>query len=132
MSRKAAERLPPSAVASAFGTFLVIVSLAVACGEAGEGGPTPTATTTAPTAATPAGEAPGVSDTEILLGADCPLAGAYGAVYSMIPKASEAYFKYVNETQGGVCGRRIVYKVEDNGADPAKALEAARKLVEQD
>jgi branched-chain amino acid transport system substrate-binding protein len=121
------------------GALLAIVLLAAACGEsddqeAGTASPTqppsPTAATTTP--ATPAGEVPGVSDTEILLGADCPLAGAYGAVYSMIPKASEAYFKYVNETQGGVCGRKIVYKVEDNGSDPAKALEAARKLVEQD
>ena len=130
MSRKAAERLLPKAVS--IGVLLGVIFFAVACGESEEGGPTPTATTTTPTAATPAGEVPGVSDTEILLGADCPLAGAYGAVYSMIPKASEAYFKYVNETQGGVCGRKIVYKVEDNGSDPAKALEAARKLVEQD
>jgi ABC-type branched-subunit amino acid transport system substrate-binding protein len=112
--------------------LLAIISLAAACGDSDEGGPTPAATSTASTAATPTEDVPGVSDTEILLGADCPIAGAYGAVYSMIPKASEAYFKYVNETQGGVCGRKIVYKVEDNGSDPAKALEVARKLVEQD
>jgi branched-chain amino acid transport system substrate-binding protein len=132
MKRKTAERLPPQAVAMACGTLLTIISLTVACGGSKEDEPTLTATTTAPTAATPAGEVPGVSDTEIVLGADCPLAGVYGAVYSMIPKASEAYFKFINETQGGVCGRKIVYKVEDNGSDPAKALEAARKLVEQD
>jgi branched-chain amino acid transport system substrate-binding protein len=89
-------------------------------------------TGTAEATATSAAEAPGVTDTEILLGVDAPLAGVSGAVYSQIPEATEAYFKYVNETQGGVCGRKIVYKVEDNGSDPAKALEAARKLVEQD
>ena len=132
MKRETAERLPPQAVAMACGALLAIIFLTVACGGSKEDEPTPTATTTAPTAATPANEAPGVSDTEIVLGADCPLAGVYGAVYSMIPKASEAYFKFINETQGGVCGRKIVYKVEDNGSDPAKALEAARKLVEQD
>ena len=55
-----------------------------------------------------------------------------GAVYAMIPDATSAYFKYVNETQGGVCGRKIVYKVEDNNDDPAKGVEAVRKLVEQD
>jgi hypothetical protein len=43
-----------------------------------------------------------------------------------------AYFDYINETEGGVCGRRIVYRVEDNKDDPAIALEVARKLVEQD
>ncbi len=50
----------------------------------------------------------------------------------MIPQATEAYFKYINDTQGGVCGRKIVYKVEDSQDDPAGAVEAVRKLVEQD
>ena len=60
------------------------------------------------------------------------LSGTLGAVYATVPKSTAAYFNYVNETQGGVCGRKIVYKYEDNFDDPAKALEAARKLVEQD
>jgi branched-chain amino acid transport system substrate-binding protein len=78
------------------------------------------------------GPPPGITDTEILLGAECILSGTLGAVYATVPKATKAYFDYINDTQGGVCGRKIVYKIEDNGDDPAKALEAARKLVEQD
>jgi len=50
----------------------------------------------------------------------------------MIPRATEAYFKYVNDTQGGVCGREIVYKFEDNEGSPEGGLEAVRKLVERD
>jgi branched-chain amino acid transport system substrate-binding protein len=46
--------------------------------------------------------------------------------------ATQAYFKYINDTQGGVCGRKIVYKMEDNQNDAAKGLEAARKLIERD
>ena len=134
MKRKTAEASAAPAVAMACGILLAVIFVDRCLRRVGGDGATPAPPTTSMrrTAATPAGEVPGVSDTEIVLGADCPLAGAYGAVYSMIPKASEAYFKYVNETQGGVCGRKIVYKVEDNGSDPAKALEAARKLVEQD
>ena len=60
------------------------------------------------------------------------LSGTFGAVYAILPQTQQAYFKYVNETKGGVCGRQIVLKVEDNGNDPAKALEVTRKLVEQD
>jgi len=121
--------------------WLVLLALAalslvllVACGEEKEPTPTPggTPTPAASTTPTTATEAPGITDTEILLGADVPLAGAFGAVYATIPQATEAYFKYVNDTQGGVCGRKIVYKVEDNGDDPAKAIEVVRKLVEQD
>jgi branched-chain amino acid transport system substrate-binding protein len=119
--------------------LLVVVALAagsllvVACEEE-EGEETPTATPTAAATGTPApaGEVAGITDTEIILGADCPLSGALGAVYATIPQATEAYFKYINDTQGGVCGRKIVYKVEDNQDDPAKGLEVVRKLVEQD
>jgi branched-chain amino acid transport system substrate-binding protein len=124
------------------GRYLLVVAalmagllLSVACEEGEEETPTPGGTPAATVADTPtatAAEAPGITDTEIHLGADVPLSGAFGAVYATIPKATGAYFKYINETQGGVCGREIVYKVEDNQDDPAKAMEVVRKLVEQD
>jgi branched-chain amino acid transport system substrate-binding protein len=114
---------------------LVLIPLAAACGgEEEEATPTPGDTPTAAATGTPTATAkvPGITDTEILLGADCPLAGAMGAVYATIPQTVEAYFRYINDTQGGVCGREIVYKVEDNQDDPAKAVEVVRKLVEED
>jgi len=78
-----------------------------------------------------AGAPPGVTANEILLGADSILSGSLGAVYATIPQATTAYFNYINDTQGGVCGRKITYKVEDNQDDPAVSLSAVRKLVEQ-
>jgi branched-chain amino acid transport system substrate-binding protein len=129
--------------------FLLLAAVLVAmaaCG--GDGEETPSATTTAAATGSPSatgvgtatpsgtttasGEVPGITDTEILLGAEVILSGTLGAVYATVPKATAAYFNYINETQGGVCGRKIVYKYVDNYDDPAKALEAARKLVEQD
>jgi branched-chain amino acid transport system substrate-binding protein len=115
---------------------VILIPLAVACGgeEEEEGTPTPGDTPTAAATGTPASTVvgPGITDTEIILGGDCPLAGAMAAVYATIPQATGAYFDYVNDTQGGVCGRKIVYKVEDNNDDSAKAIEVVRKLVEQD
>ena len=111
---------------------LSLISLAVACGDEEEAPSTPGGTPTATAVATATAEVPGITDTEILLGADVPLSGALAAVYATIPQATEAYFNYINDTQGGVCGRKIVYKVEDNQDDPARAIEAVRKLVEQD
>ena len=122
---------------------LAVIPLAVACGGEEEETPTPGGTPTAAATGTPtatvsgsptasAEEAPGITDTEIILGADVILGGAMGAVYATIPQATEAYFNYINDTQGGVCGRKIVYKLEDNQDDPAKAVEAVRKLVEQE
>jgi branched-chain amino acid transport system substrate-binding protein len=115
---------------------LVIIPLALACeGEEEEAAtPTPTVTGAATPADTPTATAagPGITDTEIILGQHAMLSGTFGAVYSMLPRTQQAYFKWVNETQGGVCGRDIVLKVEDNGGDPAKALEATRKLLEQE
>ena len=115
---------------------LAAIPLATACGEEEETAATATpegtpAATAAETPTTP-GEVPGITDTEIILGSDCPMTGALGAVYATIPQATEAYFKYINDTEGGVCGRKIVYKIEDNQDDPAKAVEVVRKLVERD
>jgi branched-chain amino acid transport system substrate-binding protein len=124
---------------------LLLAALAAACGGDDE---TPTATSTTAATGSPgstvagtatpqattiaSAEAPGISDTEILLGSETILSGTMGAVYATIPQAVSTYFDYINETEGGVCGRKIVYKVEDNLDDPARAVEAARKLVEQD
>ncbi len=121
-------------------TSLLLAALAAACGGGEEGTPAATGTPRATAVATatprgttsPSGETPGVSDTEILLGADSILSGTFGAVYATIPKSITAYFNYINDSEGGVCGRKIVYQVEDNFDDPARSLEAARKLVEQD
>jgi branched-chain amino acid transport system substrate-binding protein len=115
---------------------LAVIAVAVACEEEEEEGtPTPGGTpaatvTDTPSAAPTAG--PGITDTEIILGADCPLTGATAAVYATIPQTTNAYFEYINETQGGVCGREIVYRVRDSQDDPAKAVEVVRKLVEHD
>jgi branched-chain amino acid transport system substrate-binding protein len=122
---------------------VLLVALA-ACGGDDEEEPTGTATTGSP-GATVTGSAtsedtpapsdavgPGVSDTEILLGAEVIYSGTMGAVYATIPDTVRAYFAYINDTQGGVCGRKIVYKPEDNLDDPARAVEVARKLVAQD
>jgi branched-chain amino acid transport system substrate-binding protein len=121
----------------AFLTVLLLLPLTLllaACGgENEEGAPEGTKTPAATATRAPSAEfGPGVTDTEIIIGAHAPLSGPLGAVYSIVAKATSAYFNYVNDTQGGVCGRKIVYKVEDDNYDPAKGLEVTRKLVEQD
>ncbi len=129
----------------------LLLAMAAACG----GGGTSNATSTPPATGSPGtatatsaggklygaearaatnkpGPPPGISDTEILLGGEVILSGTNGAVYATLPGATKAYFDYINDTQGGVCGRKIVYKYQDNFDDGARGLETVRRLVEQD
>jgi branched-chain amino acid transport system substrate-binding protein len=117
--------------------FLVAIPLMSGCAEEKEEAtPTPagspTATAPATDTTTPTTEVPGITDTQIILGAHLILGGVFGAAFRMIPDATTAYFNYINDTEGGVCGREIVYKMEDNNNDAAQGLEAARKLIERD
>jgi branched-chain amino acid transport system substrate-binding protein len=73
---------------------------------------------------------PGLTSDTIVLGSHQPLSGP-AATYSLIPRASEAYFKMINE-QGGVHGRRIVYRYEDDTYQPPRTVEVVRKLIERD
>jgi branched-chain amino acid transport system substrate-binding protein len=73
---------------------------------------------------------PGASDTEIKIGNTIPYSGPASA-YGIIGKVEAAYFKMINEA-GGVNGRKINYISLDDGYSPPKAVEMARKLVEQD
>jgi branched-chain amino acid transport system substrate-binding protein len=73
---------------------------------------------------------PGVTPTTITLGATIPITGP-AAAYASVGRGADAYFKYVN-SNGGIFGRKIVYKYEDDEFDVAKTIQLTRQLVEQD
>ena len=73
---------------------------------------------------------PGADDKEIKVGAIHPYSGPASA-YGTIGKAIGAYFDKVN-AEGGINGRKIKYIPLDDGYNPAKTVEMARKLVEEE
>ena len=73
---------------------------------------------------------PGASDTEIKIGNTMPYSGAISS-YSTIGKTEAAYFNKIN-AEGGISGRKIKFISYDDGSNPAKTVEQARKLVEDD
>ena len=72
----------------------------------------------------------GASDKEIVIGNINPYSGPASA-YGSIGKSIGAYFDKIN-AEGGINGRKIKYISVDDGYNPAKTVEQARKLVEQD
>jgi branched-chain amino acid transport system substrate-binding protein len=72
----------------------------------------------------------GASDTEIKIGNIMPYSGPASA-YGTIGKAEAGYFKKIND-EGGINGRKINFVSVDDGYSPPKAVEMARRLVEQD
>jgi branched-chain amino acid transport system substrate-binding protein len=73
---------------------------------------------------------PGVSDSEIKIGNIMPYSGPLSA-YSTIGKTEAAYFAKIN-AEGGINGRKINFVSYDDGFNPPKTVEQARKLVESD
>jgi ABC-type branched-subunit amino acid transport system substrate-binding protein len=73
---------------------------------------------------------PGVTSTQIVLGGTGPLSGS-DSQYEPILSGAKAYFDYVN-ARGGVYGRKIVYKIEDDQYNPTQTVSLTQKLVEQD
>ena len=73
---------------------------------------------------------PGATDKEIKVGHINPYSGPASA-YGAIGKSIGAYFDKVN-AEGGVNGRMIKFISLDDGYNPAKTVEQARKLVEQE
>ena len=73
---------------------------------------------------------PGITKTSIKLGGSYPFSGPASA-YGTIGEGAKAYFKYLN-AKGGVNGRKIDFITLDDGYEPPKALQNARRLVQQD
>ena len=73
---------------------------------------------------------PGASDTEIKLGQTMPYSGPLSA-YAVIARAEAAYLRKINE-EGGINGRKVTLISLDDAYNPAKTVEAVRRLIEQD
>ena len=73
---------------------------------------------------------PGITKTEIKLGGSYPFSGPASA-YGTIGEGAEAYFAFLNE-KGGINGRKISFKTYDDGYEPPRALQNARRLIQQD
>lgn len=97
---------------------LLAAVVAIACGEKG--------------GTAPSGETPGVTDTEVKFGTHMPLSQNPASAYAPIAFGIRAYFDYINDTQGGVHGRKLTLLIGDDHYNPPDTLEVVRKLVEQD
>lgn len=74
---------------------------------------------------------PGITATSVTIGSHQPLTGPAAAGFSEIAPAAKAYFDYVN-ARGGIHGRRIDFKYEDDAYNPANTVNVVHKLVEQE
>src|SRR5436190_20692614 len=72
----------------------------------------------------------GVTSTSISLGNTIAQSGA-AAAYGTIANAELAYFTYIN-SQGGVNGRKIDFKILDDAYNPAQTVPLTKQLVESD
>jgi ABC-type branched-subunit amino acid transport system substrate-binding protein len=74
---------------------------------------------------------PGVTSSQITIGATVPLTGPAAPGYSEIAPAMNAVFDWV-DAHGGVDGRKINYQYLDDGYNPSNTATLTRKLVLQD
>ena len=82
-------------------------------------------------ATTAAEQAPGVSDRQILLGGVFALTGPVRFISLPYEQGVSAVFKNTN-ANGGIHGRMIKWRIEDDAYQPARTLAGAKKLVERD
>jgi len=73
----------------------------------------------------------GANDTEIKIGQTMPYSGPASA-YAAIGRVMSGYFNMVNETQGGINGRKVSLTSLDDAYSPPKTVEQTRKMVESD
>jgi len=77
-------------------------------------------------------QTPGVTATEIVLGAFIAQSGALAGVGTPVFRGASAYYNYVNDVLGGVNGRKIRFIACDDAFDPTKTVACVKKLVEED
>jgi branched-chain amino acid transport system substrate-binding protein len=98
----------------------ILALLATACGRGSSGGSGGSGSN---------GSDPGITASSIKLGGSYPFSGPASA-YGTIGVSAKAYFDWLN-AKGGVNGRKIEFTTLDDGYEPARALQNAKQLVEQ-
>ncbi len=78
-----------------------------------------------------ADDVPGVTDDKILVGMTTDMTGPLAFVGQRASAGARLYFDHIN-AQGGVHGRQIELRVEDDGYSPPRAVAAVRKLLDRD
>ncbi|HEX5979861.1 MAG TPA: ABC transporter substrate-binding protein [Thermoleophilaceae bacterium] len=73
---------------------------------------------------------PGIDDESIKLGGSYPFSGPASA-YRSIAVGARAHFKSVN-AEGGVDGRKIEFITLDDAYEPPRAVQNARRLIQQE
>ncbi|MEV5494027.1 ABC transporter substrate-binding protein [Nonomuraea fuscirosea] len=114
---------------TAIGCTALLLLAVAACGGRDGGGATTGGTAASGQCA--GQQTTGITDKSIKLGGIYPLSGPASA-YGDIPKGIKAYFDYVNAEKNGIGGRKVEFVVRDDGYQPPKAVEEARRLVEQE
>jgi branched-chain amino acid transport system substrate-binding protein len=99
----------------------ILALLATACGRGSSGSSAGSAS---------GGSDPGITASTIKLGGSYPFSGPASA-YGTIGVAAKAYFSWLN-AKGGIDGRKVEFTTLDDGYEPARALQNAKRLVEQD
>ncbi len=98
----------------------ILALLATACGRGSSGGAGGSGSN---------GADPGITASSIKLGGSYPFSGPASA-YGTIGVSAKAYFDWLN-AKGGINGRKIEFSTLDDGYEPARALQNAKQLVEQ-
>jgi branched-chain amino acid transport system substrate-binding protein len=73
----------------------------------------------------------GVSNTEIKIGTIADVSGPIAFMGKGVTDGAKLYFQYIND-QGGVHGRKINFLMEDDGYQPPRAVQGAKKLITRD
>jgi ABC-type branched-subunit amino acid transport system substrate-binding protein len=129
---KRSHRLRVPAIAVAMAAALAVAACSSSSNSGSGSGPSSAGSSSASASnAALTASAPGITATTITIGSHQPLTGPAAPGYSEIAPASAAYFAYVN-ANGGVYGRKIVYKYLDDGYNPTTTSSVVRELVLQD
>jgi ABC-type branched-subunit amino acid transport system substrate-binding protein len=74
-------------------------------------------------------KAPGVTDSEVVIGITTPLSGP-AAAWGNTAIAMEAWTRYVND-QGGIQGRKLKVILKDDGYNPGRAVANLKEMKDQ-
>ncbi|MGW8436861.1 ABC transporter substrate-binding protein [Nocardiopsis sp. NPDC055551] len=72
----------------------------------------------------------GVTDDSVVIGTHQPLTGAASPGFVHVSTGTRAVFDYINDN-GGIHGRQIDYRVEDDVFDPAQTMDVTRDLIDE-